>query len=257
MDKKYIVPNLWRAIDVLEYLAQKPEGKTISEVTEALSIPTNSVFRILRTLASRGYVLQKHKRYEVSSKLFALGAQAIAEETLFERSLPVMREIRDELKETVLLGKLVGNKGVVLEQVPGTHPVKVIVEVGFNFNLHCSAPGKAILAFLPESERDVILKGYRYTLHTPTTISNEKAFMKVLQQVKSIGYALDLEEGDEGVRCIGSPILNSHGFPVAAIWTTGPALRLNSKMCEKNGKLLIKKATDISKSLGYLSKEEK
>ena len=255
MDNKYIVPNLWRAIDILEYLAQKPEGKTISEVAEALSIPTNSVFRILRTLASRGYVIQKHKRYQISSKLFALGSQAIAEETLFEKSLPVMREIRDSLKETVLLGKMIGNKGVVLEQVPGTHPVKVVVEIGINFDLHCSAPGKTILAFLSDSERDVILKGYKYTRYTPATLLNKKAFLKELQQVKTNGYALDLEEGDEGVRCISSPILNSHGFPVAAIWTTGPALRLNSKICDKTGKILLEKASDISRSLGYLSKK--
>ena len=92
---RYIIPNLWRAIELLEYLADKPEGQTISEIAEAMNLPTNSVFRILRTLSAKGYVLQNHKRYEIGSKLFALGARAIAEESLFEKITPVMRDLRD------------------------------------------------------------------------------------------------------------------------------------------------------------------
>ena len=251
-ESRYLIPNLWRAIDVLEFLAREPEGKTISEVVEATEIPTNSVFRILRTLTARGYVVQKHKRYEVSSRLFALGAQAIAEESIFEKTFPVMRELRDTVKETVLLGKLLEGSGVILEQIPGQYPVKVVVEVGLRFPIHSSAPGKAILAYLPKKEQEDLLKGYVFTPRTAATIRNKTDFMTELEKVRDRGIAYDMEESDEGVRCVCCPILNSHSYPLAAIWITGPSSRFTDESFSEYGETLKQAALGISQSLGYL-----
>ena len=250
-DDRYIIPNLWRALDLLEYLANEPEGKTISEIVEAMNIPTNSVFRICKTLSARGYIIQKHKRYEVSSQLFALGAKAIAEEGLFEKIYPVMRELRDETRETVILGKISAGSGVVLEQMPGLYPMKVIVEVGHRFGLHNTAPGKAILAFLPEAERKDILKGYEYTVFTPSTISSEDELLEQLETIHRTSISFDMEEADPGVRCVCSPVLNSYGYPVAALWITGPASRLSKRNLDRMADSLKKAAYGVSNSMGY------
>jgi DNA-binding IclR family transcriptional regulator len=252
-DERYIIPNLWRAFDVLEFLAKEPEGQTISEIVEGLEIPTNSVFRILRTLAAREYVVQKHKRYEVSSKLFALGAQAIAEESLFERIYPAMKELRDEVKETVIMGKIFEGKGIVLEQLPGKYPVKVIVEVGASFDFHDSAPGKAILAFLPENEREELLKEHEYTIHTSNTITDKETLLAEFAKIRETGIAYDMEELDESVCCVSCPIFNSHGYPIAALWITGPSSRISAKDLETAALTLKKEAISVSQSLGYFA----
>lgn len=252
VNEKYIIPNLWRAIDVLEYLSKNPEGITISELAEALNIPTNSVFRILRTLSTRGYVIQNKKRYEISSKLFALGAHAIAEETLFEKITPVMRELRDEIKETVIFGKLSGDKGVILEQIRGLYPVKVVVEVGYNFPLHSSAPAKAIMAFLPEEERISLLDTCTFEPFTDNTITDRESFTEELKKVKDEGFAYDMEEADSDVRCIAAPIMNIKGYPIAALWITGPVSRLSVKKCEEYGTVLKKACKEASESIGFM-----
>jgi DNA-binding IclR family transcriptional regulator len=251
VNEKYIIPNLWRAIDLLEYLAEKPEGQTISELAEALRLPTNSVFRILRTLSAKGYVIQKHKQYEISSKLFALGAHAIAEESLFEKITPVMRELRDEIKETIIFGKISGDRGVILEQIPGLLPVKVVVEVGYNFPLHCSAPAKAIMAFLPEEEKKELIGKAIFEKFTVKTITNSEKLLTELNQVKIDGFAFDMEEADLDVRCISAPIMNVRSYPIAALWITGPASRLTSEKCSEYALRLKKTCDEVSKSIGF------
>ena len=252
MNEKYIIPNLWRAIDLFEHLAEHPERQTISEIAETLELPTNSVFRILRTLTARGYIVQKNKTYEISSKLFALGAKAIAEDTLFEKMTPVMKELRDELHETILLGKLSGNQGVILEQVPGLYPVKVVVEVGYNFPLHCSAPGKAVLAFLPEQERDSLIESCNFEKYTEKTITDKASFIEELQKVRTEGFAYDMEEADLDVRCIGAPIMNIKNYPVAAVWLTGPASRLSAERCSEYAEILKQTCIEASQSIGFM-----
>ena len=248
---KYIIPNLWRAIELLEYLSEKPEGQTISELAEGLDLPTNSVFRILRTLSAKGYVIQKHKRYEISSKLFALGAKAIAEESLFDKITPVMRELRDQLKETIIFGKLLGTQGVILEQMSGLYPVKVVVEVGYNFPLHCSAPAKAIMTHLPEQEKEALIDLCTFEKFTEHTITDRWTLKKELEKVKIVGYAFDMEEADTDVRCISAPIMNVRGYPIAALWVTGPVSRLSTERCNEYGLTLKKACDEVSKSIGF------
>ena len=251
VNEKYIIPNLKRAIDLLEYLAEKPEGQTISELAEALNLPTNSVFRIIRTLSSKGYILQQHKRYEISSKLFALGARAIAEESLSERITPVMRELRDNLKETILFGKISGHQGVILEQMQGLYPVKVVVEIGYNFPLHCAAPAKAIMAFLPEPEQNTLLDLCTFEKFTENTITNKEKLVRELEQVRADGFAFDMEEADYDVRCISAPIRNVSGLPIAALWITGPVSRLTEEVCGDYAKHLSETCRELSKSIGF------
>ncbi len=253
-EDRYIIPNLWRALDLLEFLANEPEGKTISEIVDAMKIPTNSVFRICKTLSARGYITQKYKRYEVSSLLFSLGAKAIAEDGLLEKIIPEMRELRNETKETVILGTLSDGMGVVLEQIPGLYPMKVIVEIGHRFGLHNTAPGKAFLAFLPENEKTELLKDYKYTKYTSTTITTEKGLLEELESISRTWISYDMEESDEGVRCVGCPVLNSYGYPVAALWVTGPSSRLNDKNLDKAAERLKQSAFSVSRSFGYFDK---
>ncbi|MDC7226288.1 MAG: IclR family transcriptional regulator [Spirochaetales bacterium] len=248
---KYIIPNLWRAIELLEYMSGKPEGQTISELAEALSLPTNSVFRILRTLSAKGYITQKHKRYEINSRLFALGAQAIAEESLFEKVIPVMRELRDELKETVIFGKISGDQGVILEQMQGIYPVKVVVEVGYNFPFHCSAPAKAIIAFLPEAEQKNMIEQCTFEKFTENTIINKQDFIVEISQVKRDGFAFDMEEADYDVRCLSAPIMNVRGYPVASLWITGPVSRLTREICREYAEILKQACGELSSSIGF------
>jgi len=250
-DDRYIIPSVDRTFNVMEFLAHEPEGKNITDIADELDISKNSVFRILKTLTMKGYVEESKRLYRLGSKLFQLGTAAIGEAGIIEKALYYMRSLRDDIGETILIGKRMGALGIILEQVPGRFPVKVVVEVGYRFPLHSTAPGKSFLAHLPDYELDEILGKIEYDSFTQKTITNRETLENALKEVKTKGYALDNEESIIGVSCVSCPLFNSWGYPVAAIWTTGPSSRLSADTFAGVGGKIAEYAEKISSSLGY------
>ena len=249
----YNIPSLERALRIMEFLAKQPKGCGASEIADQLGYPRNSVFRILRTLNMHGYVWRNEmeKTYQLSTKLLALGYATLGENNLVEKSLDIMRELRDETKETVLIGTIAGNEGIVLEQVPSLYQVKFLVDPGHRFPLHTAAPGKAMLAFLPDEEQDKLLDQLEYTRFTGRTITRKEALRAELADVREKGYARDLAEEIEGLHCVAVPVFNHCGYPIASIWVTGPSYRLPPKEFGRFGKSLAEKGTRISQRFGY------
>jgi len=252
-NSRYHVPNLERALKIFELLAEHPVGLTISRITESLKIPRNSVFRITATLIDLGYLRrdEESKLLQLSLKVLALGYAVVNESNLVENALPVMRELRDRYKETVPLAILQGHEGLILEGVQGTHSFRYVYEPGRRFQLHTSAPGKAMVAFLPEAERENIIKKMSFQRHNDRTITDPQLYRKALEQVRKVGYSIDHAEQLEGMHCIGAPIFNRHGYPVAAIWITGPSSRIMEKDFAEIGREVRKHADQISETLGF------
>jgi DNA-binding IclR family transcriptional regulator len=251
--KRYHVPNLERAIGILELLADHADGLSMIEIAGFLEIPNNSIYRITSTLVSHKYLIRDDfsKRFRLSRKFLALGYASINEKNVVEMSVDIMRQLRDVTKETVLLATLLGDAMVVLEQVPGSHPFKFMVDAGSKVLIHTSAPGKALLAFLPTSEQTEILKRLKLVRFNDRTITRKSQFKKELQRVRQKGYAVDCGEQLEGVHCIGAPIMNQHGYPIAAIWITGPSERVQEPCFDDLGEVLCSYTHRISQRFGY------
>ncbi len=250
---RYHVPNLERALEIMELLTEHPEGLTTTEITEHLQIPRNSVFRITATLQDYGYLVRQEdtKVFQLSQKLLTLGYSAITDQTLIEKALDPMRRLRDRFKETVPLGILHGTEGLIVEEIQGTHSFRFVLEPGKAFHLHTAAPGKAIVAFLPESERNALVRKINYINFNERTIRNAREYLRVLKQVRLKGYSVDLAEEIEGMHCIGAPIFNRHAYPIAAIWITGPSRRIKETDLETIAEEVKKTALQISRSLGF------
>ena len=122
------------------------------ELTQILGYPKNSVFRVTMTLCERGYLNRddQSKRFMLSRKWLAMGQQTLSDKPIVPTAIDIMRQCRDAARESVLIGTLVDTYCIVLEQVLGTHPFKFSVDLGTRLHLHVSAPGKAMLAYLPE-----------------------------------------------------------------------------------------------------------
>lgn len=252
IDDRYHVPSLVRALQIFELLATQPDDLGVSEISARLSLPKNSVFRILTTLADYGYLNREpeQKRYGLSRKLLALGYAAIDEMNLVEKSLGPMRSLRDATRESVLLGTLSGGSGVVLEQLPSPQPIKVTVEIGHRFPLHTAAPGKAMLAFLDVAQRDAIVDSMEFTRNTRHTITTKAAYLDELRRVREQGYAVDRGEEVEEIHCVSAPIFNRRSEPIAAIWATGPRTRLTKGRIAEVRAIVVEQADIISRRLG-------
>jgi len=251
--QRYHVPNLVRALGILELLAKHAEGLSMIQIASELVYPNNSVFRVTSTLFDHGYLNrdEKSKRFTLSRKFLALGYASINEKNVVEMSIDIMRQLRDVTKETVLLATLLGESMVVLEQVPGSHPFKFMVDPGSRVHMHTSAPGKALMAFLPKSEQAEILKRMKLEKFNERTLTAKNRFKKELERVRACGYALDHAEQLDGVHCVGAPVLNQHGYPIAAIWITGPRDRIPETSFEALGREVLSHANRISERFGY------
>jgi DNA-binding IclR family transcriptional regulator len=251
---RYSVPNLDRALSILETLSVAPAGLTLSELAAILEIPTNSVFRISRTLEERGYLerTEATKKFQLTQKLLRLScAPAAGERSLTESALETMRALRDQTLETVLLGTISGTEGIVLEQVPGRHPFRFCVDVGVRFELHTAAPGKAMLAAMPAAEAGALMDQMPFTRFNPRTITERAAFEAELERTRERGFGVDEGEEREGAHCIGGVILDRQGAPAGAIWLTGPSSRIPASRFASVGLLLRDAARLISSKLGY------
>jgi DNA-binding IclR family transcriptional regulator len=251
--ENYQVPSLDRALTILELLARHHDGMRMREISETLSLPANSVFRITGLLEERGYLLRdgEDMRYRLSRKLLSLGYAAIGEDKLIEHALDVMQSLRDETQETVLIGIRLELEGIVLEQIAASQPVKFLVDPGTRFPLHTSAPGKAILASLPAGERDLLLGKMAFKRYTPQTIRTRAQLETVIEDARRKGYGIDRSEEIEGLHCVGSAILNHRGYPIAAIWVTGPSFRFPESAFERIGKKVALAAGQISRRFGH------
>lgn len=248
----YAVPAVSRALSILRIIADHPEGISLADLSRFSKITKNSVFRILSTLVQEKCLAKDEvtQRFTMTGQLLDIALRGSGADQLSQIALESMRRLRDASRETVLLGKLVGHEGVVLEQVPGREAVKVVVELGARFRLHTAAPAKVILAAMPPAERDFHLQTIDFQRFTPGTITSMDAFQKVLEKAAAEGCAWDLGEEVEDIRCVAAPIFNHHRHPVSAIWVTGPASRITRARLEELSPLVIAEANSISLQLG-------
>ena len=188
-ENRYHVPGLDRALSVIELLNNHPDGLRVNDISERLSFPINSVYRIMHTLERRAYARKNPNGsgYALSEKFLSLATPVAGNPGFLENAIPVMRRLRDLTKETVLAGVLLEDRGVVLEQVPGLHTFSFKVNPGLRFYLHTAAPGKAMLAALPNDEREEYLERLEFPRFNERTITSRKAFSEELEKAKEQG----------------------------------------------------------------------
>jgi DNA-binding IclR family transcriptional regulator len=251
-DGRYHVPNLERALHIIEFLDAHCDGRSMSELAQALKFPKNSVFRIVMTLLKHGYLERREdgSRFVLSRKVLGIGYRAVGEGGIVENSIDQMRQLRDVVKETVCLSILLDGEGFVLEQVAGLHPFRFVAEPGTRQPLHVSAAPKAILACLPAAESGKLVGRVKMPRLTPRTIVSKREYCAELARIRARGYALDLGEHQEGVVCVGAAILNRRGYPVAAVTVTGPSSRMPKEALQSIGAEVRKHADAISGRLG-------
>ena len=194
---------------------------------------------------------EETKRYKLSRKLLTLGFRSLNEHNLLETVLPRLRDLRDQVKETACFGVLGEEKGIFIEQAQGHHTFRFILSPGKSFELHCSAPGKAIMAYLPNTVRDRYLSYMKFERYNARTITDRDTYLEELEKVRKQGYALDNEEEMSGVICIGAPIFNYTGYPCGAIWISGPKDRLVKEVIRVSAESIRKVALNVSAELGY------
>lgn len=255
----YKVPNLEKGLAVLDYLSERFCGATLQRIKTDLDLSQTTAYRILNTLVRLDYLGydEQTKRYRLSRKILTMGYRTLGEHNLMECVLPHLRTLRDASRETACFGVLGDEKGMFIEQAQSFHTFRFVLSPGKSFELHCSAPGKAIMAYLPETERERYLSMMRFERYNERTIITREAYLAELEQVRARGYALDNEEELTGVICIGAPVFDYRGYPCGAIWISGPKDRLPVDAMHRAAVCVLDEAALISAELGMSGSTEK
>lgn len=247
---KYSVPVVKSTFRILEALSVSG-AMNLNELTIKTKIPKSTVFRVLATLVTMGYVFRDQERvYMLSRKLGDLVHESTWMETLRRYALPLMSKLRDSFGETVNLGILQFNQVVYLEVVPSEFALRLHERPGAKIHAHASAMGKSILAFSPPELLDSIANNQMEKL-TSNTITTIKELRSEIQKVQKKGISFDQEETSSFATCIGVPILDEKGCAVAALSISGPSSRFQPKNDSPVVRSLQKVAEEISRQIRH------
>jgi DNA-binding IclR family transcriptional regulator len=219
----YPTATLATGLAVLAALAEVEEIG-LSELARRLGVAGPTLFRILATLAARGYVQKTDARYRLTLKAWELGAKAVRRIALRDVARPFLDRLLAETGETVHLSVLQGEGIVIIDKLDSPHPVRVDTFVGLRAPAHCSATGKAILAWQPAPALAALLPE-RLPRYTAATITDRRAFDRELAEVRRSGWARNREEWREGVCAAAVPTRGAAGEVVASLSVTVPTPR--------------------------------
>lgn len=244
------VPALERGLAMIETLAHRPEGLTLSELTAALDLSPASAHRITGTLEEAGYLRRDEvsRRYTLTRKLLLLSQPRGETRSLVAAAAEAMRTIQQHTSETTQLCCLADDHCVMLDQLTSLHPFKYIVDLGCLAPLHCTAPGKAILAFLPDAEQDDVLSRLKLEKHTEKTIVSKRDLATEIERIRTQGYALDKGEHFDGIHCVAAPILDQHGHAIGAVTIAGPSSRFPAAAMAERGQFIRAQADRIARA---------
>ncbi len=253
----YHVPNLDRALVILDLLSKNSAGMNRNEIAAATGYSTTMVYRIAMTLADNGFLFRDETtgRYRLSSKLLDIGVAGSDEYSLTAVAWPEMTALRDTTGITVMLGSTYGEfEGIVLESAESRAMARYVVQKGLRVpTLHVGG-WKCVLAYWPEVRLHAYLDQAKFVALTPNTLTTREAVVRALKEVRRVGYAVDESEMTEGNHCVVAPIFDRTGMPVGPLCLSGLAMQLPVKDFAKRGRQVREAADLISAKLGWTGK---
>ncbi|PLV59048.1 IclR family transcriptional regulator [Thermotoga sp. KOL6] len=246
---------LKRAVEILSCFSMRKPVLSLGEISEQTGMPKPTVYRICNALVELG-ILTKNpdKTYSLGYKLLELGSIVLSSLEIRKAAIDVMEQLQAITGESIHLGILEGTHVLSIEALESSQSLRTKVYIGKRASLYSTAIGKALLAFLPEKQQEEILEKIKLEPRTKNTITDKLKLIEELRKIRERGYSIDNMEDEEGIRCIGAPILNEKGFAVASISISGPASRISEDKIEEYAKLVTKAAKEISRRLGFLIK---
>jgi DNA-binding IclR family transcriptional regulator len=249
----YAAPAVDRTLDIAELLADSPAPRGINELARALRIPANSVFRILRCLARRGYaeVDPQTGSYRLGAGFFRLGMRLAGQFELRVRARPALERLSAATGETCQLHVPDGDRVMAADVVTPRAEFYVQVVPGSRMHYHCNAFGKCILAFWPAAKVKKALPA-RLPAMTPETITNRDRLVDELESIRRTGLGYDREEYVRGVFCVGAPVFGVSGEVVGGVGVTGLTVSHGKEHWTACERAVLGAAREISESVGYI-----
>lgn len=246
-------PAVKSALIILEYMSDVQRSLSIAELSRETGINKNMISRILSELIEQRWVSRDEEAatFRITLQPFQIFSRILSGMTLHTLAIPVIKAIWQQTKESTQLAILKDNRAFYIQQLDSTRMVRVASAVGGNYPLHCTAPGKVLLAWAAEDDRHELLSG-ELVAYTANTITAPAALRRELETVRRQGYALDREEFSRGIVCCAAPVFDYTGSLQGAVGISSSTVYGSAaELFERFGQLVINGANQISSQLGW------
>lgn len=242
------VSSVDRALTCLETLARSNRGMSLADIARKLRLPKSSAHCILLTLERRGYIYRapSTRRYLFGMELLNLAQNALARLELRARASQPLRHLLEKTQMTVHMAIYEDGQAALVEKLEPSLPVKLASHIGRRLDLHCTGVGKALLAYLPEEEINRLRTSRAFARHNENTIVFSRKLQAELELIRKVGYSLDNEEDEIGVRCVGAPIFGNDNAIIAAISVAGTTSQITASDVGPLAELVKNTADEIS-----------
>ncbi|MEX2540619.1 MAG: IclR family transcriptional regulator [Trueperaceae bacterium] len=246
------IKSIHKATAVLLFLASSHEGRTFTEIREALGIGKSTAHRFLATLENNGLVRRTRDdgRYYLGLVALRIGVAAGNQLELRKSIRPFLTELTQRTGETSNLVVLDGTKPVFIDNVESTNTLRIYSRVGRHTSPYATSAGKALLAYQSPTYVEEVLASEAFERRTERTIVSREVFLAELERVRRQGFAVDDEEGELGARCVGAPIINGPGIALAAISISGPSARVSQQRVPELARIVVEVAEHAQRALG-------
>lgn len=249
------IESLGKGLAVLEAFQPDAPTLTLSDLARRTGMSMGSAQRITHTLTTLGYLdKDPHTRaYRVGPRVLRLARSYMQSVDLQRASQLPMQQLAQEIGETVNVSVRSGMDIVYVLRIPGQDSIVLPnLWVGSNLPLQFTSMGRAMVAYLPERERDAIIGRIEFPFATNAREVSEAAFRADLEQIRTDGFAINDRDLRPDLRSLAAPIFNHEGHAVAALGVAVSANRYDlAALHDRLVDPLTRAAASVSHNLGF------
>ncbi|MFC4529599.1 IclR family transcriptional regulator [Sphaerisporangium dianthi] len=237
-----------KALAVLEAIA---EHHRVTDIAAATGVSKSTVHRILQSLVEWGFARADGAGgYEPGPRILTLAGRVMTRFDPSRQASAALRALHERTGYTTHFGIRSGDEAVYVDKLEGRRPYQMPSRVGMSLRLHTTAIGKAILAGLGDDEVRAIAGRTGLVRLTSATLTGVEELLEHLSKVRALGYAVDDEENEPGVRCVGAAVFDHTGHVLGGISISTLAMDMDRATLEELAPVVTAAARDVSHALG-------
>lgn len=233
---------------VVEALAH--EGST-SRIAKSTGLATSTVHRILQELVELGWAREDGDHgYLLGPRLLAVTGHRSDEGAIVRLAHPVLRALNEQTGIAVHFALRSGDMCVYVDKLDGLRPYRMRSRVGLAIPMHCTAIGKSVLAHTPEPEVRALAARTGLSGMTAHTLTDVDRLLAELRAIRRRAFAVDAEENELGIRCVGAPVFDHRGHPIGGISVSALVHEMGPKDVRRLAPVVVTSAEEITAALG-------
>lgn len=224
----------------------------VTALADRLGIPKSTAFNYLSTLENSGYLVKSEGQYRLSARFLRFASQLDGTFDIVEVATPEVERLAEQTGEIVVTVVEEHGRAIVVHVARGADAINFDVHPGLDYPLHATAAGKAILAYLPDEQVDVVLADHGLESVTSETTTDELGLFDELDTIRKDGVAYNEEESFPGLNGVAVAIKDETGTVVGAVGIVGPSSRMRGdRLHEELPELLLNSANVIEVNMRY------